>query len=384
MTTSKLQQRLEMERRRDAYLRRLLTNTRHPRRAFSDEWSGTEFEHLHRKSVAVLDERAHEHLRTLHRMVRRRECVREIGDWRPRGRGWLAVVRSLYRHLLCQYSVPSTWDVVWDQKDSAGRDCYLQLARGASLRALVRDGVLGASLTRRGCHLLSRIPRERTLAAAIRMAQVLAQGGTRRLGRALADSEWGGQIVGRWHEVQRAELIAWIVRSGMNPVDAQRLARAVSLRPGVGRRILRRGAEGAMQIVAEVEVEFGPMPRPRTNLPPGAGPAPEPVRKWASSGLPPFREGPVAIIELTTRRELVSEGAAMRHCVATYADYAVKRELSIWSLRLHRQRVLTLEVDHREQSLVQARGCGNRDPDESEMVYVRRWAAEAGLVLDLF
>src|SRR5262249_47927660 len=55
------------------------------------------------------------------------------------------------------------------------------------------------------------------------------------------------------------------------------------------------------------------------------------------------------ITEILTSRALFLEGQAMRHCVATYQERCVRRQVSIWSMQIETQRgqyrVLTIEVD---------------------------------------
>lgn len=47
---------------------------------------------------------------------------------------------------------------------------------------------------------------------------------------------------------------------------------------------------------------------------------------------------------LTTREDIAEEGAAMGHCVASYARMVAIRECALWSLRRDGERVATLEV----------------------------------------
>jgi hypothetical protein len=89
------------------------------------------------------------------------------------------------------------------------------------------------------------------------------------------------------------------------------------------------------------------------------------------------------ITEILTSRALFLEGQAMRHCVATYQEDCVRRQVSIWSMQVEtqrgRQRALTIEVDNPKRMVCQVRGKCNRLPSANERALVERWAAVEGL-----
>lgn len=88
--------------------------------------------------------------------------------------------------------------------------------------------------------------------------------------------------------------------------------------------------------------------------------------------------------QLTSAVDLVDEGAAMGHCVATYAAGCLRGATSVWSLRRRagnaEKRLLTVEVDRRYR-VVQVRGRANRLATPAEWAVLRRWADERGLTL---
>ena len=73
----------------------------------------------------------------------------------------------------------------------------------------------------------------------------------------------------------------------------------------------------------------------------------------------------------------------MRHCVATYKESCVRRQVSIWSMQVEtqrgQQRALTIEVDLPKRTICQVRGKCNRLPSANEQAIVERWAALEGL-----
>jgi hypothetical protein len=84
------------------------------------------------------------------------------------------------------------------------------------------------------------------------------------------------------------------------------------------------------------------------------------------------------LTELTTGSHLRAEGAALRHCVATYAPRCHRRTSWIWSLRRRSgpnvRSILTIEIDPRQRAIVQARGFRNRPPSGKALELLQTWA----------
>ena len=84
------------------------------------------------------------------------------------------------------------------------------------------------------------------------------------------------------------------------------------------------------------------------------------------------------ITELTNSAQLRSEGTALHHCVASYADRCCRGISSIWSLRLWQgeklHHVLTVEIDPKNRAVVQARGRANRIPSGKSLRILHDWA----------
>jgi hypothetical protein len=94
------------------------------------------------------------------------------------------------------------------------------------------------------------------------------------------------------------------------------------------------------------------------------------------------------IVQLKTRRELLEEGAALHHCVASYARGCVEGRHSIWSLRRYTDgqymaRLATILVDEGGQ-ILQVRGNYNAKPGLEEEKLILEWVGEAGLVVKRF
>ena len=89
------------------------------------------------------------------------------------------------------------------------------------------------------------------------------------------------------------------------------------------------------------------------------------------------------MIELINSAQLRREGASLHHCVASYADRCHRGNSSIWSLRLCQGEkvhpVLTVEVDPRKRTVIQARGHANRTASGKSLRLLQDWAVRERL-----
>jgi hypothetical protein len=115
--------------------------------------------------------------------------------------------------------------------------------------------------------------------------------------------------------------------------------------------------------------------------------------QWKESGLDDFQhiEGSPQkknmtvwkIRELLSSGELIAEGRQMRHCVASYAQSCAKGICSIWTMDSETEQGIekrvTIEINRKQNEILQVRGKMNRKPTEKEKDILNRWAAQAGL-----
>ena len=91
------------------------------------------------------------------------------------------------------------------------------------------------------------------------------------------------------------------------------------------------------------------------------------------------------LAELTNSAQLRAEGAALQHCVASYSYACWQGRSRIWSIRrrcnLSIRPVLTVEVDPRSRTVVQARGFRNRRASGRALNVLQTWAARENLRL---
>jgi len=326
---------------------------------------------------------------------RRAQWIRPLEGWSPRSHNRERQFSSLARHLLARYPLPVFMDSAWFRRDEAGkqqRDWFVHLGRGASLRAAATP----IPLTRRMVHHFLQSPDHYLVEHALRWGQIHAMRGDARLVEAVIATRLGACFE---HDEFWSSVLRFLVahplldRAHVGPVvDYLQHMRFEQREPFVGpgtRRTLppqqpnlsMRGRSPA-SLLRQVERWHGRLSRGvRGDL------------RWDASDIAGF-ELPTGIPgrtlrvwrlrELTSLRELVEEGRAMHHCVASYARSCASGRSSIWSMTVasfagleHRQ---TVEVSPR-RVIVQSRGRCNARPTPQDRAMLRRWAAQAGLEL---
>jgi hypothetical protein len=311
--------------------------------------------------------------------------VRPPEEWRPAGKGLTAAYRSLAAHLLGEYPVsPVLWDSLLVRSQSwterLGLIKYVsQLAQGRSARHLVGTSVLPAPLTRRMLHIMSRPAQPAGYLAHVRRAQVLGHGGPPGLIRELVAAEPGGF---RPDEAGWAETVHWFcrqpdLRAGtVGPLVDFLLRRAadgapLDLKGRTVRSLLRQTRAWHRELATEKAV------RKKNFRRSGLEELAWVVKRRVGSRLVPHETW--RFTEILTARDLVAEGSAMRHCVATYCDAAADGVSSFWSLTCNGKRRLTLEIDGVCREVRQVRGRANRLPRPDEAGRVVTWAERNGL-----
>jgi hypothetical protein len=90
-----------------------------------------------------------------------------------------------------------------------------------------------------------------------------------------------------------------------------------------------------------------------------------------------LEQGPFTIRELTSVPELVEEGRAMTHCVASYARKCLDGQCAIFTLRDRAdKRVATLELHPTTLRVVQCLSLRNSKPSAAVLAFARSWHQE--------
>ena len=271
--------------------------------------------------------------------------LRPVEQWKPQTHNSRRQFSSLARHLLAKFPVPRFMDSVWFRGNTpeAGRqqDWFIQIAMGKSPRHLG----LPVHLTKGMVHHFLQAPSGYTIDSACRWAQVFGLGGNKRMAEAVLGSKLASDFS---HEEFWSSVIHWLISSPMLDID--------QVGPIVD-YIHHQKFEPQQAATTAGEPEIGP-PQPNFSI---KGRTPDSLlrqmrqwhvelrkqpeqadKSWSACGIGEFdwREGtansgdlrPWTIREIVTRRELRSEGGAMRHCVASYEQSCVSGKAAIWSL----------------------------------------------------
>jgi hypothetical protein len=321
--------------------------------------------------------------------------IRPVTDWAGTSASWRVAIASLAHHLICAYTVPMFLASAWYATDAGAdrkRGWFVAHSRGARFRSLV----LPIAMTRKMEHIFLASPDHLPIEQAIRRADLLALGApagivkavlSSRLAADLRDGEFWRTVwmffianAADLDPMQIGPMIDYIqaVRQDQITIEAQdgamgfhqRLA-AFSMKGRTVQSMVRsmgdwhRSLGGGSSGFSWVRSPFEPW----TFNEPGRDDSERP-RRWH-------------MMELTNSAQLRREGAALHHCVASYADRCYRGVSSIWSLRLWQgekvHHVLTVEVDARRRAVIQARGLANRVPSGRSLRLLQDWAVRERL-----
>jgi hypothetical protein len=317
--------------------------------------------------------------------------IRPAMDWAGTSSSWRPAVSSLAQHLISEYKVPMFLASSWYASDSAAdmkRGWFVAHSRGASFRSLS----LPVVMTRKMEHIFLSSQDHLPIEHAIRRAELLALGASIECVKAVMSTELATDL--RHSEFWRTVWIFLISNAG--EVDPMQIGPLIDYIQAVRNDRTHDGM-----------TEFG-SPQPAFSMKGrtvqsmlrlmqdwhrslGVGCA---TFSWRRSPFEPllFEEHDPEnsgiprrwrMTELTDNAQLRSEGAALHHCVASYADRCYRGSSSIWSLRFWRgekiHHVLTVEVDPAKRAIIQARGRANRAASGKSLQLLQNWATRERL-----
>ncbi|MFO0953237.1 MAG: PcfJ domain-containing protein [Isosphaeraceae bacterium] len=326
------------------------------------------------------------------------QWIRMPEGWAPRTHNAYRQFHSLVRHLLARYDVPTFMNTAWlegpTREGSLHQSWFLHVAKGENLRTAPG---LPVPLTKKQAHVYLQAPCDFDVTTAFRYAQIVDLGGDERLVRSVLATRVGASFDQDefWLTVFR-----WLIAQPMldpahhGPIidflHAQKFVPSVPdpRDPGPGVRRLvppqpkltmnGRNPEVLLRCVHGWHRNLGRERGAKDLL-------------WGASGFPAFcfEEGNgesrkvYTLTELTSSRELIDEGRAMCHCVASYAQSCHAGRTSIWSLKLvdafgRSERLVTVEVIRASRQVVQARKKFNALPTPKELQVLRRWTDTGG------
>ena len=323
--------------------------------------------------------------------------VRPFADWLGSEASWRGAVSSLAQHFVATHAVPRFLAAAWyadDEYAERKRKWFITHAAGASFRSLD----VPIRMTSRMEHIFLSSPDDLGIEYAMRRAELVGLGAPQELVHAVlktrlaTDMRHGDfwRTVWQFLIANARSLEPTQVGPIIDFVHAIRHERvAVETSQGIVMRpppqpsfsVQGRTVRSILRLVDEWHRSLGVANGGLT---------------WTPSPLRPLlveepNEDPLAppavwhLMELTNGAQLRTEGTALRHCVASYADRCWRGRSRIWSLRVRRgvkmRHVLTIEVDLSKRAVVQARGWGNRSASGKPLRLLQGWAVRERLRL---
>lgn len=290
---------------------------------------------------------------------------------------------SLVRHLFARYDVPTFLDMAWfedpAQRGTIHQAWFIHLATGGSVKKLN----LPLKLTHRMEHLFIHAPPSGTIERNLRWAQVIGMGGDHALARGILKTR-----LGRNHENDEfwSTVVQFLVNNAMmDPAWIGPIVDYISNMKFAPRRIVQEGGgvvEGppphpnftmkgrsATKLLRQIETWHGQLGREKDVM----------FQSWQPSGVRPWeleeetdKLGKVrwTVQELLSSWELAAHGRAMNHCVVSYSDKCADGKTAIWAIsalqegEAERAEVLTVALDIKSQTVTQARGRYNQQPNK--------------------
>lgn len=321
--------------------------------------------------------------------------IRPLEEWKPVTHNRERQFSSLARHLLAQYDVPVFMDIAFTRRNRVHQEWFIHIGSGNNIRTAKK---LPVSLTKRMAHHFMSAPSGYSIEEALRWGQVHGLGGDKRLMKALRET----RLVNEFRDNNFwVTVFEFFIRHPM--LDT------IHINPIID-YIWNQKYENRMVFVARGVAENQGPQQPNFSM---KGRTPETLLRqvenwhrqlgresrsgnfqWVHSPIKDFQwvEGTIKnknmktwrIRELLNSKELIAEGRAMRHCVASYAHSCKSGRSSIWSMTMEDydgiNKLLTIEVGNREV-ISQVRGLYNRRPTEKEKSIIRRWAEKEKLEL---
>jgi hypothetical protein len=317
---------------------------------------------------------------------------RPLAEWQPKTKNAHTQLASLLRHLFDQYGDVPEWVVgAWGAPATShgGVDTtrlLLHLGRGESLRSF--DG-LPASLTKKLEHGMRQAPAGCTYPEAYRYAQLAARGALDWFGVVL-ESRLGREPIGPDDEFWLGVLDLFRATPMVDPWQFGPVCDWIYFRRHVGSPAepAQPGFSVKGRNLAAVLAHTARWHQQLTQAQRHAGLLGVPLHTaWPGLPVPDFQspdeDGRVRITQLRSFGQLLAEGRALHHCVASYVQSCQRGRCGIFSLTIDGVRAITLEVNA-QRVVVQARGRHNRPLAADERHWVGRWLDQAQLVLSKY
>lgn len=313
------------------------------------------------------------------------QWLQSLEHYKPISHNPYRELAHLIRFLFAQYPIPAFLDTAFYYQNDRHIRWYLHLARGGSARKLDN---MPLHLTQKMLHYFLQAPPEATIPQALRYAQVLGLGGSKRLARYVMQTRLSEYFENEafWESVLR-----FLVQNPMlDPRYVQPIIEFLQYIKFEPQENVHVPLEPAFSMKGRTVpallrlVEAWQAARKSAEAAQNKPEAPN----WAGFPLADYvwAEGEgldtvtYRIKQLRTVYALREEGRTMSHCVATYYSSCIGGSTSIWSMTRedacgNTKRLITIELN-RAMYVQQARGFANRLPYIQEYQILKDWVTK--------
>jgi hypothetical protein len=321
--------------------------------------------YLNNNSLLFSDE---EHIHSFYNMYQfRSDWRRDILKWKPLSKWGSEQVNELAFYLFCQYPVPRFLYKAFSERNNVLYiEWFIHIGTGHRIRDLK---FMPIPFTRKMGHYFLQVPEKFTIMEAMRWAQVKGLNGDDQLAERIAYS-W---LATKTYDDEKfwEAFIRIVVMGGM--FDHEQLTQLIDYvremkMENWSYTLKGRTLQSLLRQTNDWHQRSMIMRR---------------IRLWPSSGMNPYKaeqkNGMVIMEELTGSKLLVQEGRNMKHCVATYTQQCIAREIAIFSLRKYSLGILTetmatIEVNLSLRRVVQAKGRMNKKISDEARKHLDGWA----------
>ena len=323
-------------------------------------------------------------------MQYRTSFIRPLKDWKPQGKSFQSLFRSLASHCLSKYSMPPfLWSAFLLEEEAVSSVCsvvVVHIALGGSLKAYLKNPDMHnfpVPLTSKMIHDFMRSPATYGFMRALRSSQVKNLGGDNRLCDALMNGSWGKEIGSRPSEAFWASVVQWFSQQALlDPSQVPQMCDFIghkyvtepgySMKGRTAMTVIRGMLEWHQQLA-----HMTPDSRYKGKLVFEASGYKELYLDLSNPDANPPKVEIWRTKEILTAKELYDEGRRQGHCVASYAHSIENKRISIWTLTKEDEKgnwaMLTMELVSSTGAIVQARGRFNRPATPMEQQMMNRW-----------
>ncbi len=329
----------------------------------------------------------------------RANWCRPLQDWRPKTHNTERQFSSLLRYLVAKYEVPVFMDQAWMQGNAVQQGWFIHIGAGKNIRT-ARS--LPIEMTKKIAHHFLLAPCQASVLSAFRWAQIKAIGGNNAIANALSET----RLIRNFREdAFWLSVFRFFIENPMldiahvNPIidfiwnqkyenRIEFVARGVAREIGAEQPNFSMHGRTVETLLRQVENWHRQLGRESRggNL------------QWRKSKIKDYQfiEGKAQrsnmkvwrIRELLSSKELIAEGRAQSHCVASYARSCFGGKDSIWTMEKTdangKTRMVTIQLNLQSRKICQIRGKRNRLPTAMEVDVVRRWANKEVLAIEPF